>query len=245
MHTNSVSLIKLYVVSLSATSITLLFSLFFFSFFIKLLKKYDTNPIQKGQNKREFWLLVFNSLLLNLNTILWVFLSEMLPNHFSYEINPFRIIATTIGLVLSVEIFYYSMHRWYHRNRILMKYHAEHHRSITCQPITGQAFGVFETFTINFLAPFPYILIMSCFVSLSFYGLCLWALVYYFLSIWLHSNIEFPAPIEKSLRKLFIITPSMHSDHHLKFNGNFGLYFSFFDKLFGTEIKKVPESNKK
>lgn len=231
----NISLIKIYFISLLATSLVLLFSIIFFKVLAKLIGKYDNSKIPSSQTRREVCFLILNSVVLNFSTLIWIFLSDKLMHPIIYQASFFHVLATVVGLLLSIEFFYYVMHRWYHSNK-LMKYHVDHHKSITCQPTTGQSVGVVETLTIDLL-PFPFVLIMSCFFSLPFYGLCLWALTYYFSSIWLHSNIKFSDKTEKALRKIGLITPSLHADHHIKYAGNYGLYLIFFDKLFGTEIK--------
>jgi lathosterol oxidase len=243
MNPSNYSLINLYLVSLFMTTLSLILGFITFGVIRFFTGKYDDSSISLSQTKREVFFLVYNSLLLNANTILWLYMSEWLKFPLNMNLDAWNVFGTTIGLLLWVELFYYCIHRWYHSNR-LMKYHAVHHKSVTCQSVTGQAFGFFETITVNCFAPLPYILIGSLFFSLSFYGLCIWAITYYFLSVWLHSNIKFPDRIENTLRKMLIITPMLHSDHHQKFNGNYGLYSTFFDKLFGTLFKQETKSDK-
>jgi lathosterol oxidase len=232
----NVNLLNLYLVSICATSTVLIVSLLYFSLLAKLIGKYDNSKIKPSQIKRELGFLLFNSIVLNTNTIIWLYLSDKLIHPFNWQLNFWSIFATLIGLLISVEFFYYCCHRIYHWD-IFMKHHIDHHKSITCQPITAQSFGIVETFTINLIAPFPFLFIMSCFVSLPFYAFLIWALTYYFLSLWLHSNIKFPPKVESILRKMLLLTPRMHSDHHQKFLGNYGLYTTIWDKLFKTEIK--------
>ena len=41
-------------------------------------------------------------------------------------------------------------------------------------------------------------------------------------------------------------TPSTHHNmHHMKFNGNYGLYFTWWDRIFKTEFKDYNETYEK
>ena len=55
-----------------------------------------------------------------------------------------------------------------------------------------------------------------------------------------HSNIRIPARLEQAISKL-IITPSIHWMHHhvvrQDTDSNYGVLFSFWDRLFGSQSK--------
>jgi sterol desaturase/sphingolipid hydroxylase (fatty acid hydroxylase superfamily) len=96
-------------------------------------------------------------------------------------------------------------------------------------------------------------IITSVLATLSLYLLKLpeFTLVVFFflstvISLWHHSNIKHIALLEKILQPIFI-TPEIHRLHHSsnseERNSNYGLIFSFWDKLFSsyTEPKRTEK----
>jgi sterol desaturase/sphingolipid hydroxylase (fatty acid hydroxylase superfamily) len=112
-----------------------------------------------------------------------------------------------------VELFYYTYHRWIHKNTLYKYIHADHHTSIDVYP--------FDTFYIN-LYDYQF-LILSLGLPLIIVKVNMFEHIltlYYYLtySYLTHS-------------KLF---SGHHHIHHKKFVCNFSLSLPIFDILFGT-----------
>jgi ferredoxin len=107
-----------------------------------------------------------------------------------------------------------------------------HHRSIDVNPYSSVSFHPVETILLT-LWIIPLTFFMPTYLPVlglvQVYGL--------FENIKGHLGYEFfPAWWNKSWLR-FITSSTHHNMHHHKFNGNYGIHFRFWDKLFGTEFK--------
>jgi sterol desaturase/sphingolipid hydroxylase (fatty acid hydroxylase superfamily) len=59
--------------------------------------------------------------------------------------------------------------------------------------------------------------------------------------VFTHADIRLPGRLDEMLRKI-IVTPDLHRTHHSidmqEGNSNFGVVFTFWDRLFGTYVKQ-------
>ena len=136
-------------------------------------------------------------------------------------------------MVFMVDTNFYWIHRWMHEKRI--KAHFSHH--VFVNPTPWAAYGVH--FLEGFLLSLPYYLILF-FIPwhpLTLLGLSIFA---FFYNSFIHLGFD---PLPKSWRRNWITkwfnTPTHHSLHHYKPNSNYGLYFTLWDKLMGTEDIKM------
>ncbi len=68
----------------------------------------------------------------------------------------------------------------------------------------------------------------------------------FFTNFFTHSNLGLPGRVDRLL-KLALVTPSVHHLHHAleerAANHNFGVIFTFWDRLFGTFMDRHPETD--
>ncbi len=131
----------------------------------------------------------------------------------------------------AADLLDYALHRAAHHLSWLWRLHAAHHSDPHLDASTGARFHPLEV-SINAA-------VKIAFFAVS--GLPLWIegvrviLLNSFLFIQ-HANVDFPPGIER-LRWL-LITPGIHRLHHNPetpfINSNYGMFFSFWDRIFGT-----------
>jgi sterol desaturase/sphingolipid hydroxylase (fatty acid hydroxylase superfamily) len=144
-----------------------------------------------------------------------------------------------VGFVLA-DLFDYAFHRLLHRWRWMWLIHCVHHSDPHVDASTGARFHPAEVVV-------EVVLKTSLFL---FLGIPLWvegarAVILNPLNLVQHANVEYPRWIERWFGWL-LVTPDMHRIHHSpeprETNSNFGAVFSFWDRLFGTHLRRDPES---
>ena len=139
------------------------------------------------------------------------------------------LIASFLGVVLLQDTCFYFLHRGFHHPLVYNWLHRGHHRSKHPTPWT------------SFALDFPEALIQGLFmvaivfiIPLHLYILGLWLI---FMTVWAlvtHLGFElFPSFPQHWLGKWFI-SADYHSLHHRQYTRHYGLYFTFWDRLLGT-----------
>jgi sterol desaturase/sphingolipid hydroxylase (fatty acid hydroxylase superfamily) len=141
-------------------------------------------------------------------------------------------VASLVFVVIDDAWFYWT-HRWLHANtRAYKMIHRIHHRSIDTTPLTGLSFHPVEAFIINVpLAVLPiFIGVQSNFLIAAIYISTL-------NNVLGHNGFEWAPRWWDRLPILRLKTPSIHHNlHHEKSRGNYGLYFTYWDRWMGTEF---------
>jgi sterol desaturase/sphingolipid hydroxylase (fatty acid hydroxylase superfamily) len=109
--------------------------------------------------------------------------------------------------------------------------HQGHHRSRYPTPWTSFAFDPLEAIAqslflmgILFVIPLHFITLIAVLVTMT-----MWAVVN-------HLGIDrLPASFPHHWLGRWLVGPAHHSIHHRKYTFHYGLYFTFWDKLLGTQ----------
>ncbi len=141
-------------------------------------------------------------------------------------------LAILAGIVIAHDAYFYWTHRAMHHPRLFKRFHRLHHKSITPTPFAAYAFAAPEAFVAAMFIP-----LWQLFVATP--G---WVL-FTFLNIMIIRNVMGHAGLELHPRwwtsfplTRWISTTTHHDMHHSgSFNHNFGFYFTFWDKVMGTE----------
>lgn len=140
-------------------------------------------------------------------------------------------VATLALLLVMHDTYFYWAHRAMHYRRLFRFFHRVHHLSRTPTPWAAYAFAPGEAF------------IMALFVPLFLFFIPTHeTILFVFLGIMIvrnaqgHSGIEFHPRwwINSPLDALTTVTH--HDLHHQRARGNYGLYFTWWDRLMGTEL---------
>jgi sterol desaturase/sphingolipid hydroxylase (fatty acid hydroxylase superfamily) len=137
----------------------------------------------------------------------------------------------SIGLAIVIhDTYFYWTHRLMHHRRLFRFVHRPHHLSNNPTPWAAYSFGVVEAFVQAGIAPL--VLVVMPMHPLAFALFMAWQLTWNVLG---HCGYEvWPRWILDTPLGRFINTPTYHTLHHEAFRGNYGLYFTVWDRLMGT-----------
>lgn len=137
---------------------------------------------------------------------------------------------STAALVVLQDFYFYVTHRAMHHRSLFRLVHLRHHRSRHTSPFTAYAFSVPEALVHAAFVPLVTLVLPVHEVSLFAF------LVYMIVrNVIGHLGIELtPARFAASRFGRLFTTTTHHALHHHHPGTNFGLYFTFWDELFGT-----------
>ena len=206
-----------------------------------LFYSFNHNPIEKPENlkspnlksiKKDIALSVISTVALAICSALVMTIYDSGATRLYGAIGDYGIIysiSSFLGVVLLQDTCFYFLHRGFHHPLVYNWLHRGHHRSKHPTPWT------------SFALDFPEALIQGLFmvaivfiIPLHIYILGLWLIV---MTIWAlvnHLGFElFPSFPHHWLGKWFI-SADHHSLHHRQYTRHYGLYFTFWDRLLGT-----------
>ena len=138
----------------------------------------------------------------------------------------------SIGLaIIFHDTYFYWAHRIMHHSRFYKRLHLTHHRSYNPTPFTAYSFAVGEA-----IIEYGYVPIMLLILPIHPSALAIVLMIMIFKNALAHSGYELF--LRGATRHWFwkhFTTVTHHDMHHEKGNGNFGFYFTWWDKVMGTE----------
>jgi sterol desaturase/sphingolipid hydroxylase (fatty acid hydroxylase superfamily) len=149
-----------------------------------------------------------------------------------YEPNGLWYLGISYGAVLILQdTYFYFTHRWFHHRSLFRWLHQGHHRSPDPTPWTSFAFDPLEAIIhslfllgIIFIIPLHFITLIAVLVTMT-----IWAVLN-------HLGIDrLPLSFPHHWLGRWFIGPAHHSIHHRNYSVHYGLYFTFWDKLLGTQ----------
>ena len=147
-------------------------------------------------------------------------------------------IAYVVVLLVAHDTWFYWTHRAMHDRRLFKRFHRTHHKSITPTPFAAYAFD------------WPEAIVQVLFVSLWVaFVPTPWIAMFSFLGIMIARNVMGHAGVEVHPRGMadhwvwgWFNTTTHHDLHHNgSFNHNYGLYFTWWDRMMGTEHPRYRE----
>ena len=153
------------------------------------------------------------------------------------DINAYPLWYLPIGVFITLFIqdtYYYWIHRWMHKPSVYRYIHKIHHKSVHTSVFTAFSFHPFETVLQAVILP-----LIVLFIPLHFYAFLFTLLIMTISATINHAGVEiYPSGKYGKWIGKWIIGATHHDKHHRKFNYNFGLYFTFWDKWMGTESQE-------
>ncbi|MFT5165864.1 MAG: lathosterol oxidase [Saprospiraceae bacterium] len=136
------------------------------------------------------------------------------------------------------DTYFYWTHRLMHHPRLFKIFHLIHHKSTNPSPWAAYAFHPLEAVVeagilvvISFVIP-THVIFVGTFFLLS--------IIY---NVYGHLGFElYPAGTDKHRVGKWLNTSVNHNMHHKYFDGNYGLYFTFWDRLMHTTHAKYHET---
>jgi lathosterol oxidase len=134
-------------------------------------------------------------------------------------------------MIVAHDAYFYWTHRLLHHPVVLRHLHRTHHLSRTPTPWTAYAFDPGEALVQAAFAP-----IFAALVPLHPLVLLLWSIHMIVRNVMGHAGFELmPAGFAGSRWFGWLTTTTHHDLHHETFRWNFGFYFTWWDRLMGTE----------
>jgi sterol desaturase/sphingolipid hydroxylase (fatty acid hydroxylase superfamily) len=149
-------------------------------------------------------------------------------------------LGVSYGLVLLLQdTYFYFTHRLFHHPSLFHWLHQGHHRSRYPTPWTSFAFDPLEAIVaslflvaIVFIIPLHFITLIAVLTTMT-----IWAVLN-------HLGLDrLPLSFPHHWLGKWFIGPAHHSIHHLKYNLHYGLYFTFWDQLLGTQDPNYGQSH--
>jgi Delta7-sterol 5-desaturase len=141
------------------------------------------------------------------------------------------------AIIVAHDAYFYWTHRLMHHPRLFHYFHRTHHRSITPTPFAAYAFDVPEAFLMALFTPL-WLLI----VPMHVLGVFLFMAFMIVRNVMGHAGVElFPRALADSPWFGWINATTHHDLHHSSFHHNYGLYFTWWDRLMGTEHPRYRE----
>jgi len=136
-----------------------------------------------------------------------------------------------VVMIVAHDAYFYWTHKWMHNPRVFKVFHRRHHKSHNPSPFTAYSFDLAEAVV---LASFVPLFVFTVPTPWGVIGLFM--LHQIFRNTLGHSGVELmPARSDGRPMFDFLTTTTHHDLHHAQAGWNFGLYFTWWDKLMGTE----------
>lgn len=141
-------------------------------------------------------------------------------------------VAATLASVVVLDLAIYLQHVMFHAVPALWRLHRMHHADLDIDVTTGVRFHPVEIL-LSLLIKFAVIALLGA----PALAVLIFEVLLNATSMFNHSNVRMPAPLER-IARLLVVTPDMHRVHHsivrTETNSNFGFNFPWWDRLFGT-----------
>jgi sterol desaturase/sphingolipid hydroxylase (fatty acid hydroxylase superfamily) len=136
-----------------------------------------------------------------------------------------------LAVLILQDTYFYFTHRLFHHRALFRWWHQGHHRSRYPTPWTSFAFDPLEAIVqalflvgIVFVMPLHFVTLIAVMTTMT-----IWAALN-------HLGLDrLPLSFPHHWLSRWFIGPAHHSIHHLKYTVHYGLYFTFWDKLLGTQ----------
>jgi sterol desaturase/sphingolipid hydroxylase (fatty acid hydroxylase superfamily) len=192
-------------------------------------------------DRRREWAASFRSVIiyaLVATPALWLTANDYTAGFYEGEPTLPEILAYVGVLLVAHDTWFYWLHRAMHAPAMFKRFHRLHHKSVTPTPFAAYSFNaleaVFEALFVSLwvaFVPTPFIAMFS------------------FLGIMIIRNVMGHAGVELMPRGfadhwfwgLFATTTHHDLHHNGSFTHNYGLYFTVWDRLMGTEHPRYRE----
>ncbi len=149
------------------------------------------------------------------------------------------------AIVLLHDAYFYWAHRAMHSKALFKATHAHHHKSRTPTPWTAYSFSAWEA--VIEAAFMPLFLLVMSLLGYAMAGFAVFLFLWHMIirNVMAHTGHEiFPAGWVDNPLTDWISTTTHHDLHHSS-GHNFGFYFTFWDRLMGTEHPRYKEEFRK
>jgi ring-1,2-phenylacetyl-CoA epoxidase subunit PaaE len=139
---------------------------------------------------------------------------------------------TVIVMVLISDAWFYWCHRAMHHRSVYKYVHALHHKSLDVNPYTSTSFHVIEAMLLT-----VWVMPLAMVMPISMTALGIVQVLGTFNNLKSHLGYELFPKFFRVAPFNMLVTATNHSLHHTQYNGNYGLFFRFWDIICDTELK--------
>lgn len=144
-------------------------------------------------------------------------------------------VISFLAVLVLQDTYFYFLHRLFHHPALFRWIHSGHHRSNEPTPWTSFAFDIPEAFIqaffflgIVFIVPLHAITLFAALFTMT-----VWA-------VYNHLGFELlPPEFGDRLSGQWLIGSAHHVIHHRRYTVHYGLYFTFWDRVCGTQEKET------
>jgi Delta7-sterol 5-desaturase len=151
---------------------------------------------------------------------------------YRYDAPDWQTLIYLPAILIAHDAYFYWTHRLMHHRTLFKYFHRTHHRSVTPTPFAAYAFDVPEA-----IVQVGFVPLWLLFIPTPGYVLVLFVLFQIVRNVMGHCGMEIhPKGMADHWLGGQFTTTTHHDMHHSgSFNHNFGLYFTWWDRLMGTE----------
>lgn len=197
----------------------------------------DYNP---GQFKKEIIRSNITAILFGISGAVLLLLWQKGYTRLYEDIHAYTLWWLPLSLLAALvlqETYYYWFHRWMHIPVVFRVVHKWHHDSHIASPWTAFSFHPLEG-----LIQAAFLPLILLFLPMNLYVLVLLLTIMSVSSVINHLDIEvYPKWFAKNFLTRSLIGATHHSLHHKQYKYNFGLYFTWWDRLTKTESPVYDE----
>jgi sterol desaturase/sphingolipid hydroxylase (fatty acid hydroxylase superfamily) len=145
----------------------------------------------------------------------------------------------SVGVMLLLhDAYFYWAHRLMHHPVVYKHVHRIHHESVDPSPFAAFSFHPLEA-----LVEAAFYVIFIFIIPIHLGAIILWQIIQQGLNVIGHMGYEvYPRGFTKNWVFKWKTASTHHNMHHAKFEGNYGLYFTWWDKWFRTEFEDYNET---
>lgn len=144
---------------------------------------------------------------------------------------PVYFAVTFAAMFIGQDAYFYWTHRAMHHPRLFRTFHLTHHRSRTPTPWTAYAFDIPEA-----LVTVAFVPLWVALVPMHDLAIFTFVTVQIVRNVMGHAGVEL-SPVSGRPSRLFgwLNTTTHHDLHHQDMRSNYALYFTWWDRMMGTE----------
>lgn len=156
---------------------------------------------------------------------------EIYKNPYDYPL--WWLPLSLVVLILVQDTYFYWVHRLLHHPKIFNHAHHVHHYSTNPTPYTSNSFHPFEL-----IIEFVWLPVFLSFVPVHAVIVFVFSLIIMAMNVIGHLGYEiYPSHWKTHPVMKWLNSSTYHNNHHQHFNGNYSLYFRYWDFWMGTELK--------
>lgn len=208
----------------------------FFKIYKRKFKKriLHTPRNSSKQIKRELVLSSYSALIFSVMGMILLVLWQLGFTKIYSDLDTFPLWYIPLSILVYLlihDLYYYWLHKWMHTSPVLRRFHMAHHQSVNTTAFTSFSFHPVESFLQAIIVP-----IIVVILPMSMLAVIITLLIMTMSAIINHAGIEvYPTGKKFGIIQKHIIGATHHDHHHKNVKKNFGLYFTFWDKIMKTE----------